>query len=262
MTTSRSLLSLDIRTRILTPLHRGLGLYYGIARAQSGDYFIAARGRTPSSAVKIDDERGQVLVSTDLTTFRTLDVPFPLRDMHGMLAEGDNLYITCSRDNFVAVRRDDGWSRWHPQLDDCEGGADVHHYNTIALLDGLLWLVAHNHGDSELLAFSPSSLCLVRRVALGNIAHNVWIEDGQLFTCSSGDQSVLGDKGFHKYIGGFIRGYLRLPDGRRIVGINEYAPRSRRDQTASQLAIFSDRWNEEFRIQLDGEGMVLDILMR
>ena len=56
-TTSHSILAIDCETGDARIVHRGAGLYYGIARIGS-DYLVAARRRLVSSPVPRDDERG------------------------------------------------------------------------------------------------------------------------------------------------------------------------------------------------------------
>src|SRR6185312_10154455 len=59
-TTSQSVLLVDCVTGQSSVLHRGAGLYYGIARIGS-DLAVAARRRLVSSPVPREEERGCIL---------------------------------------------------------------------------------------------------------------------------------------------------------------------------------------------------------
>ena len=259
-TTSFSLLAIDIDSLASSPVHRGKGLYYGIAATSDGSIFVAARNRRVSSDVPADQERGEIIViDREHTVMGSLASEHALRDMHEISWHDGRLWITCSRDNCLVVHDGDTWERWYPLPEDAEAERDLHHYNSLLFEADSLWLLAHNHGDSELLHFDIRERRLLGRRPFGRIAHNIWREDGTLFTCSSADGTVIDEHGNARVVGSFPRGYVRLPDGRRVVGLNAHAERAKRDAVVSHIGIFDDDWKPIATLPLEDEGMVLDL---
>jgi hypothetical protein len=261
VTTSFALLSIDLVTKAINRIHEGKGLYYGVAQQPDGTLIVAARRRMISSGAPIEEERGCLLrFDVNANLKQIIEAPFPLRDLHGILLLEREIWATCSFDNFIAIFDGENWSRWNPLDDDVGAASDIHHYNTIISHADQIGLVAHNHGESEYLFFDRQDLSLRFRDRLGRLAHNLWLENDQWFTCSSNEGAIVGSCGFRKEIGGFIRGYAQLDDGRRIVGINESAERAERDWTRSKLMIFNSDWTKSDEISLGDNGMVLDII--
>ena len=260
VSTSQSLLLVDASTGKYETAHRGGGLYYGIANR--GDrWYVAARGRTPSSDVPADVERGRILVfDADLTFMHALASPFPLRDMHEIMVHDETLWITCSYDNMVAVHdlARDTWGAWYPLGRTAEPPYDRNHLNSLAVIDSELMIVAHNWGASELLRFDLASRTLSTREPFGIQSHNVQRVDGDLLTCSSGEGTLIGASGWSLHVGGFPRGLL-LDDHARYVGISSIAERRERDFTDGEIAVFDRAWQRTSTIPLEGEGLVLDI---
>lgn len=260
VTTSRSLLLFDAASGEFRPVHRGAGLYYGIA-ATRRHYLVAARKRMVSSAEPAAGERGEILVfNRRLEQVGTWQAPFALRDMHEIKWHRNHLWVTCSHDNMLAVRTPDGqWQQWYP-LGEPEGEArDINHFNSLCLDGDDLWLLAHNRGPSEILRFDLASRALRQRAPLGRQAHNLWRLGGAWHTCSSADGAIVGEDGCSVPTGGFPRGIARLPGG-WAVGVSALAERSQRDYSAGQIAIFDRRWQELRRHSLPGEGLILDLL--
>jgi hypothetical protein len=259
LTTSQSFLLLDTDSGEYHPLDRGRGLYYGMAR--NGDkIYIAARKRLVSSEIPQLDERGEILIFDDrLKPCGRLCAPFPLRDMHEIAWHGGKLWATCSFDNMVALFDGERWEQWYPLGTEPDGPRDANHFNSFMFDLDQVWILAHNRGASELLAFSLRTRALVERVELGNCGHNIWREDGQIFTCSSGSGKLLGDRGFMLETGGFPRG-VAFNGGVRCVGISALAERKARDFTSGKLMLFDRDWKLRNEIQLPGEGLVLDML--
>lgn len=256
------MLLVDLKSETIAPLHMGSGLYFGIAKGPDGSVYVAARNRMVSSAAAIENERGSILIfSSDFVLQQEVSAPFPLRDMHGVLWHDSALWITCSRDNFIAIFDGSNWRKWYPTQEDIGATSDIHHYNTLGIIHNDLCLLAHNNGDSELFIFDQQSLTLQTRLPLGRIAHNIWCEGGVYFTCSSGEGDIVGSDGFRFHVGGFPRGYTQLPDGRRAVGINEYTERAARDKTTSCIRIYDTTWNPDDEIAMPiGSGMLLDVV--
>ena len=260
ITTSFSVLELNTISEEIRCIHRGDGLYYGIAR-NDRNIFIAARKRMVSSDTPIEAECGEILIfDFGLKLKDRLQSPFPLRDLHQIAWYDGRLWATCSYDNLIAIWDGMKWQKWFPLAEKPDSPPDMHHYNSIMFEDGLIWLLAHNRGPSELLAFSLSDLSLTHRIMLGDQAHNIWRESGKLCTCSSKDGMILGEDGFSLYTGGFPRGYAF--DGiERCIGISELAERKDRDPSTGKLQIYDKQWNLKNTITMENEGLVLDMLV-
>lgn len=259
LTTSQSFLLLDTDNGESYPLDRGHGLYYGIAR-NDDQIYVAARNRLVSSDVPQQDERGEILVFDHaLQPCGALRAPFPLRDLHEIAWHGGKLWATCSFDNMIALFDGENWERWFPLGTGSDGPCDVNHFNSFMFEDDRVWILAHNRGASELLAFSLQTRSLVERVAIGNCGHNIWREDGRLFTCSSAEGRLLGERGFLLETGGFPRG-VAFDGNSRCVGISELAEREDRDFTTGKLMLFDNDWKLQSEIGLPGEGLILDML--
>lgn len=260
VTTSHSLLLLDLNSGVTRPLHRGAGLYYGIT-ATPRHYLVAARRRMVSSSEPAASEQGEILVfDRYLRHVDTWHAPFPLRDMHEIIWHRRHLWITCSFDNMLAVRKPDGsWQRWYPLGEPTAEPRDQNHFNSLRCSGNRLWLLAHNRGASEILHFSLDTRQLLARDALGEQAHNIWRHANQWCTCSSAEEALLGSKGFYVPTGGFPRGIARLPGG-WAVGVSARAERSRRDLSDGHVLLFNRRWQERQQLPLVGEGLVLDLL--
>jgi len=258
LTTSQSLLLLDSDSGHALRLHSGSGLYYGMAH--HGDHlYVAARGRLVSSEVPPAEESGAILVfDRRLRPCGELRAPFALRDLHEIAWHDGCLWATVSHDNMVAIRHPDGrWEQWYPLGQ--AGQGDVNHFNSLRFEDDRVWVLAHNRGPSELLAFSLKTRALLQRQMLGNCGHNIWREHGLLHICSSAESRLLSEGGFELATGGFPRGIAF--DGRqRCIGISALVERKARDFTSGQLLVLGRDWQPGHSLALDGEGLILDLL--
>ncbi len=267
LTTSHSLLALDLATGALRVLRRGEGLYYGLVQPQPGRLLVAARKRLVSDPIPLADERGAVLVlNEDGRLIDSWQPAFPLRDLHGIAWHEGDLWATCSYDDLVAIRlADGGWRRWWPLGEPPPGVSDRFHFNSLWFEGDLVWILAHQRGPSQLLAFPIESaragqtLPPERIVQLGNQAHDIWRLEGALCTCSSAEGALASEAGWRLEIGGFTRGIARIPGG-WAVGVSEFAERRQRDLTTGQVVLFDECWREMHRLFLAGEGLVLGLL--
>jgi hypothetical protein len=261
VTTSHSLLRIEPESEVVEPVHRGMGLYFGIA-TDASRYFVAARGRMVSSEVPAEEERGRILVfDRALRMVDDITAPFPLRDMHEILWHDGKLWVTCSFDNMVAVfhAATARWEQWYPLGPPPGPPYDVNHLNSLAIVEGRLYVVAHNRGASELLGFDAGSRALLSRIPFGVQAHNIrQTRDGALITCSSAEGALVGANGWRHEVGGFPRGLL-LGRSEIYVGISEIAERQDRDLTTARIAIFDPGWRHLRTLALPGEGLLLDI---
>jgi hypothetical protein len=261
VTTSHSILCVDENKGIYHRLETGYGLYYGIARKE-GCYYVAARRRLVSSNEPREFESGEIRVFDE--SFNFLDAwraPFLLRDIHQISFVDDDLFVTCSYDNLVAVRRANGsWEKWFPLSLPLTEPFDVNHFNSISVFGNHIALVAHNHSlPSEIYFFDKNNFSFLRRVVLGVQAHNCWVEDDDLFTCSSGEGVICSSSGVRIDIGNFTRGFASGCK-KRFVGISKSCERVERDFTTGMLVVFDDKWSRIGGIILEREGLVLDLL--
>jgi hypothetical protein len=257
LTTSQSFLLLDSESGRATRLDGGNGLYYGIAR--NGDHlYVAARKRLVSSTVPSSEERGEILIfDRQLRQCGSLSAPFPMRDLHEIAWHDGKLYATCSHDNMIAVYDGQQWEAWYPL-----GGPDVgdqNHLNSFMFENGLIWILAHNRGPSELYAFSLADRRQVQCLQLGNCGHNLWREQGQLFTCSSAESRLMGDQGFILDTGGFPRG-VAFDAERRCLGISALIERKARDFSIGKVRVYDRQWQARHDIDMHDEGLVLDLM--
>ena len=260
VSTSHSLLLVDGGGRRTELVHRGRGLYFGIA-CDGDRWFVAARDRMVSSETSAHDEHGVILVLDH--RLRQVDewrAPVPLRDMHEILWHDGRLWITCSFDNMVAILDPSKphWEIWHPLGAPAEPPWDVNHFNTLAIDGGDLCVVAHNRGPSEILRFDPTTRALRSRAPFGVQAHTLRRIDGRLVTCSSAEGALVGDDGWRLEVGGFTRGIHDAGD-EIYVGISQIAERKDRDFTTPHIAVFDRQWRRLRTLELPGEGLLLDI---
>lgn len=259
VTTSYSVLCVDLQTGEYSPLHRGGGLYYGLA-SNGSEIMVGARSRMVSSDKLPADEKGAILFFDKNFSLSSARQPseFALRDIHDITWNDGCLWVTCSYDNMIAIWDGSRWEQWYPL-----GKADVepwdrNHFNTFFFEGDFVWLVAHNKGPSEMLQFNIRSRELESRTSLGLQAHNLWRENGNLYTCSSGEGAIVGTDGFRVETGGFPRG-VAFGNGLRCVGVSELAERKARDLTTARIAVFDSDWTHISEIQLPEEGLILDI---
>lgn len=259
ITTSFSFLRLNLDSGALYPLHRGDGLYYGIAKSSTKIY-VAARRRLVSSEVSRTIESGRIIVfNKDMVQIETIYAPFPLRDMHELKWYNNMLWVTCSFDDMIAIYDGVVWTKWYPLGKPADDLNDLYHFNSLLFEDGYVWVIAHNRGPSMFLKFDINTFHLLDKFVLGNQAHNIWRQGDEILTCSSGSGEIIGSNGFKVFIGGFPRGVAFL-NSRKYVAVSELAERKERDFTTGYLLEYNDNWTLINRLALVGEGLILDIL--
>jgi len=258
VTTSRSILLVDVYAQQIDRIHSGGGLYYGIDVVPD-QITVAARKRMVSSTVPPDQERGSVLVfDRELKFKHALTAEFGLRDMHQIRSHAGKLYVTCSFENLIAIFDGQSWRQWFPLGQAPAAPLDINHFNTIEIVDDRLCVVAHNNGASEVLLFDAQTLQLRERFHLGMQSHNVWKMNDEWCVCSSAEGKLIGNRGFEVITGGFPRG-VWIGKDYALVGVSELAERQDRDFTSSEIIVYDSAWQECERVRLLNEGLVLDI---
>ncbi|HLX29227.1 MAG TPA: hypothetical protein VKV24_12160 [Casimicrobiaceae bacterium] len=264
-TTSQSLLLVNCITGDARVLHRGAGLYYGIAQIGSM-YAVAARRRLVSSDVPRDDERGCILIfDRAFGSPQIVEAPFALRDIHQIAWFDDRLWVTCSFDDRIAIRTRAGWQQWVPQplaparVEHAERTNDRYHFNSFHVVDDDIALLAHNHGASDLHFFDRRTRAWRRSIPLGRHSHNVWLDGDAYVTCSSIEGRLVSTSGWTLETGGFPRGVC-FDGEHRAVGISALSERGQRDFTSAAIALYDRSWRLRHYVHLEREGMVLDLL--
>lgn len=262
VSTSQQILLIDTEQETVYHVHSGKGLYYGLA-LRRGRVIAACRNRQPSSDdSQRPEERGSLLFFDErLRVEKEVQPPFPLRDIHGIASIDDRIWVTCAFDNLVAIFDPDtqSWTKWYPASDPSARDQDVHHFNTIAEIDERLVLLAHNWGDSHIRFYDYSSLELESVRPLGVQAHNLFLVDGSLATCSSGEGLLVSESGWRIRTGSFPRGFA-ADSQVKAVGLSRNAKRDQRSVVDGVIRIFDDTWRFEADYVLSGVGMILDIL--
>ena len=264
MTTSQSLLLLETQSGSGYCLDTGRHHYYGVAR-DLGHYYVGVRNRPNTSPIPKDQEKGSILCFDQAVCFLLeIKPPFPIRDIHQILVYDGKLWVTCSFDNMIAVFDGISWDTWHPLGTSQEEPHDVNHFNSLTAFGNELCLVAHNWGAttgklSELHFFRMPDRRWVRSIKLGSQAHNAWLHEGDLMTCSSAEGLLVSAKGKKIDTGGFPRGIAYVGDEIHV-GISEFASRPDRDLGRGWIQVFDREWNLLRTLDMTGEGMVTDML--
>lgn len=255
--TSYSVIALNTLTSEAFAIERGSGLYYGLTKYEES-FILAARRRLVSSSIPRSEERGCLVRVPFRGPKEIIEAPFPLRDVHALAAIGDELLLTCSLDEKIAIYRHGAWSQWHPVGLPEQEGVDRRHLNTFYQGPEGFWIMSHNFGPSEAIRFDETTREILERVPIGVQAHNIWFDHGLMRTCSSGEGRLMG-AGLCVHTGGFPRGYAS--DGRHpLVGLNQFASREGRDGTTSRILMMDMNYTIVKQFAFPDEGMLLDIL--
>lgn len=258
----------DYRSQPKVPLIlAGEGLYYGLALESDESLWVAARQALVSDSTAVWDERGKLINVGPLTSRSTAAPERPLRDLHGIALHNNAVWCTCSFDDAISIYDlvNRTWIWWHPMMPNEDTGADQFHFNTIMFEGELVWVLAHRRGPSWLVAFPVAEALVgntvapVRQIQLGQQAHNMWRQAGELCTCSSGEGALLGERGWRLETGGFPRGVAKITDG-WVVGISELKERRARDLSNASLNFYNAHWQHTGQVTIPDAGMVLDII--
>lgn len=263
VTTSKSFLAIDTETSEEKIIHTGKGLYFGIALA---DDFIFVGARNSEDCFdylgKQSAEKGEILVfDYQLQLQKIIQAPFALRDIHQILWFDNKLWVTCSRDNLVALYDLHGWGKWYPAEELSARGEDINHFNSLFYDGRELHILAHNFGASEIWSFSYPGLEIIAKLQIGNQAHNIWTHgDRDFFICDSLNGAVASVQGECVEIGGFPRGVVATAD-KTYIGTSDIAERSERSAVSSKIIVFDMNWQRLTEFRITGQGQLLDMRM-
>jgi hypothetical protein len=262
ISTTNDLLLLDLQADRLYQVDSGNGLYYGICHHAGAVYALCRHSvRGPEDPAVRSAENGSLLVfDSRLQLQEELQPEFPMRDVHGMAVIDEQLWITCSYDNLIAIfdLRTKRWSQWYPSPNPEARGKDVNHFNTIAMLDGRLCVVAHNFGQSQLFFYEYPSRQLTSSVALGSEAHDVFQINARLATCDSAHGTLISIDGSQIRTGGFPRGVC-ITEKEILVGISMTIQRSQRHLMSAILRRYTKEWAFQADYVLEEAGMILAV---
>lgn len=201
VTTSRSVLLLDSDSGAWRPIHRGMGLYYGICRHQ-GAIWVAARRRGVNDGSGPGEDRGCLVRFAPPGPPEVREYDRPLLDLHGIASVNGAIWCTCSFDNAIAVLEGGDSCLRYPWGRPEEPPYDRNHLNTLVeVADGVLAL-AHNWGESEVALLDRNTMAILRIWRMGVEAHNIWFDGDALRVCSSKEGMLVGEDGLRVRVGG------------------------------------------------------------
>ncbi|WGV23862.1 hypothetical protein [Halotia branconii] len=277
VTTSKSVLKVDILTKKKSSFHQGKGLYYGIAYSNK-KIFIAARNQGVCSDQERAKEKGEILVfnfSGDLIN-SIAPKDFSLRDLHQIIFYKEILLATCSYENLIAIYQNNQWYKWYPNS---EINYDLNHFNSLHIENNKIYLLAHNlDKGSEVYTFENPFKSMLKQLKyqiqnlhkksvslksievfkLGVQSHNIWIKQDEIVTLSSKEGKLCSLSGFNFKLGKFPRGLCVL-ENFILIGLSELAERNSRDLTSSSILVFNKEFELIHEIELKNEGLVLEI---
>lgn len=118
-----------------------------------------------------------------------------------------------------------------------------HHFNSIHVNGGMVYVVSHNHDrDSTVWIFEWPSFALVDVLPTRTEwAHNVWVQDDDLIVCNSKAGSLYSVRERQDIWsvegGGYVTRGLAANDSYVIVGLSSLSPRADRKENDSGFAV-------------------------
>lgn len=277
VTTSKSVLKVNILTQEISSFHQGKGLYYGIAYSDK-EIFIAARNQGVCSSQERAKEKGEILVFDFSCNLINSISPknFNLRDLHQIIFYKDTLFATSTYDNMIAIYKHKQWYKWYPNP---SIEHDLNHFNSLHVEKNKIYVLAHNWDrGSEIYVFDNPfksilgklkyhiqnrgkqlvSFKLIDSCKLGIQSHNIWTRNNDILTLSSKERKLISSSGFNLKLEKYPRGLCVL-DNFILVGLSELAERSSRDFTSSSILVFNKEFELINEIALKNEGLLLEI---
>lgn len=257
ITTSQSVILYDFEQHSCVVIHRGAGLYYGIAEL-NGQLYVACRNNMNCYNDK-NENCELIVLNNDFQEVDRISPNFEFGDVHGILAIGNEIWCTSTSDNSIVIWNSNTklWRKWFPVN---ERGSDINHFNTIVSLpNSHIGIVAHNKGNSSLYIFKFHTLELSETIQLGIHAHNLWVDDRGVFsTCSSAEGRIVNTIGQIIQIGEFPRG-ITTTANHNLVGVSELSSRENRNTTNGYIRVFDKDWLHLYDIEYPSQGMILDV---
>lgn len=228
--------------------------FYGITQDDQGYILIA---QNESGRIWQLDRRLNV-VGTHVTVQAS-----PMPKLHQILWWGGGLWVPVTKKDRLDVyrnRRRTFVQKMHPSRYD-----DAIHLNSVNVVDGTLYLLAHgNDRPSRVHAFDLS-VSKLWSVQLGHQAHNVWIDNGRVHTLSSRESVVLAAVDGQPHVVASLpvhswpRGFAGS-ESHNYVGLSRGAGRSYRQAPVDgHIVVFDRTWTKIRTLTLPGAGQIHEI---
>lgn len=256
VSTSFSVIAVDMETSAAFAIERGNGPYFGIGRTDRGLVFGAGR-RLGSPENPMSEEDGCLLFYHDGKSY-LVEPQIALRGLHGLAVIDRSVCIICTLNDKIVVYSDSAWSEWLP-LGPTGPGENAFHFSKVLCEGDRIFVLAHNGCESEVLEFDKTNRTLLRRRRIGVQAYNIWFDGDKLRVCSSAEGRIIGTDGLLVDIGAFPRGYA-CDTTKRLIGVCEANSRAELGASLSALVLMDMEYQELKRVCLPGEGMIMDIL--
>jgi len=238
ISTSRGFICIEENTPDAWLVDSGRGTYYGISYSDKNIYVAARRVAYTTGKDKMDEQEGAILVfDYDLNQVDELVAPFRLRDLHQLYYFNNALWIVCTYDCMIAIYRDGHWDKWYPMGEgDDAGKTNVHHLNSIYGSDGMIYLGGSIDRVGMIYRYRESDRELLERCYAGYSSHNVWRENGSVYTLSSMSGTCVTTEGLVEIVsrGNFIRGVVATNDT-KYFGISESLSRASREGSGCMI---------------------------
>lgn len=257
--TTHHLFVLDENNQVYR-LHTGKGLYFGLT-TDGKHIFVACRNEVDYS--RCLQSRGDILIldAISLKIVDTLNANFALRDMHGIAYIDNKLWVTCSYDNLIAIYdfAEKKWTKWYPAPDPQARDCDVNHFNTVELVNDKIGIIAHNFGYSDFLFYDKNTLDLISIKKFANQAHNIFMINNVLATCSSANGLLMSMDDWVLRTGGYPRG---VGQGKKsiLIGISVVLNRGLRGNASGVLRQLNKKWHYMRDYVLPNVGEITAIL--
>lgn len=172
---------------------------------------------------------------------------------HQILWFDGKLWIANSQYDYATIYDfdSDSWDTWR-MFDTSiykgpdKRGSDYHHMNGVWFHDGQVFVCAHNkQKPSFIQVHEYPSMKYLETLATGRMIHNVWSENGEFLTCSSGDGRIVTTTGREVVrTGGFPRG-VAITDKYNCIGVSPHHFRNcgRRNEVDGEIHIYDKNWN-------------------
>lgn len=265
VTTTKSVLLVNLSGEI-TKIHKGNGLYFGIAKGPDGNFYVASRNSDPSGNNELitpDKEDGKILIFNKSLDFVKEIKPknFKLQDLHGIGFWKGNLICTCSYGDALAIYDGKKWNRWVPlERKENVKYRDCYHFNSV-YGDDKLYVLAHNWNEGSFVLEFDSLYSQPTNIIrnMGYHSHSIWKENGKIYALSSRYGTVVSHSGDYITIGGWIRG-IASTETNYYVGLSPLSSKRNREFGDGKIMVYNKSWDLKDKIFLKGEGQVLDVI--
>lgn len=238
ITTNQGFICVDEEMQRAYLIDGGKGTYYGITYSENNIYVAARRISYVTGKDNMEEQEGVILVfDYALNLIDELYAPFKLRDLHQLYYFNKALWIVCTYDCMIATYRDGKWEQWYPLGADA-GAAKMQpqHINSIYYSDNVIYLGGSINRVGMIYAYHENNKALFERHYAGYSSHNVWREDGDLYTLSSMSGTCITTGGRVEIVsrGNFVRGVVATRD-EKYFGISESLSRTSRENSSCMI---------------------------